>query len=105
MDLFGFTDDLTWQDLVLTSGSLIFLVALVPTVLGSSKPAPLTSLSTGSVLIVFAVTYATLGLSFASVTTATTGLTWLLIFWQSVRLPDGPWSSNQSEERGNGNGG
>ena len=87
MDLFDFGEQFLWQDLVLTTGSLVFLVALLPTVLGPSKPAPLTSLLTGGVLLIFAFTYATLDLSFATITTTATGLIWLFIFWQSLRSP------------------
>lgn len=85
MDLFGFTEDFTWQDAILTLGTLVFLVALIPTLVGDAKPSPLTSLLTGSVLLVFAATYLTLGLHFASITTAATGTVWLVILWQSVR--------------------
>jgi hypothetical protein len=85
MDLFGFTDSLTWQDAVLTAGSLVFLFALVPTILGPSKPAPFTSFSTGTVLLIFAATYVTLELYFACITTAATGIAWLTILFQSLR--------------------
>jgi hypothetical protein len=85
MDLFGFTDGFTWQDATLTLGALVFLIALIPTLVGDAKPSPLTSLLTGSVLLVFAATYLTLGLYFASITTAVTGTAWLVILWQSVR--------------------
>lgn len=88
MDLFGITDTVSWQDVVLTLGSVIFLVALIPTIVGSAKPAPLTSLSTGTVLVVFAITYATLDLRFASVVTGATGLAWFFILWQSLRPND-----------------
>lgn len=98
MDLFGFTDQVSWQDVVLTFGSVVFLVALIPTILGSAKPAPLTSFSTGFVLIVFAITYATLGLRFASVVTGVTGLAWLFILWQSLRSSEDPGCSGTIEE-------
>ncbi len=90
MDLFGFTDGFTWQDAILTLGTLVFLVALIPTLLGDAKPSPLTSLLTGTVLLVFAATYLTLGLYFASITTAATGTVWLVILWQSLRNRPGP---------------
>jgi hypothetical protein len=85
MDFFGFQDGFTWQDGVLTAGTLVFLVALLPTIVGSSKPAPLTSLSTGLVLLIFSGTYATLGLYFASVATFATAAAWGLILVQSLR--------------------
>jgi hypothetical protein len=74
-----------WQDLVLTVGTVIFLLALIPTILGSDKPARSTSASTGSVLLVFAATYLTLNLYFAATVTALTAFAWLTIFVQSVK--------------------
>jgi hypothetical protein len=74
-----------WQDLVLTAGSVVFLAALIPTILGPDKPARSTSASTGSVLLVFAATYLTLDLYFAASVTALTALAWLTIFVQSVK--------------------
>lgn len=85
MDLFGFSGGFSWQDAVLTSGTLVFLAALVPTIIGERKPAPLTSLLTGGVLFIFAATYATLGLYFAGITTAATGTAWGIILWQTLR--------------------
>lgn len=52
-----------WQDWVFAIGSLIFAAALIPSVRGQDKPALSTSLTTGSVLIIFALTYLTLSLS------------------------------------------
>lgn len=85
MDLFNISEGFVWQDIVLTTGSVLFLLALIPTILGPTKPAPFTSLLTGTVLLVFAGTYATLGLPFATVTTAATGAAWLVILRQSLR--------------------
>lgn len=85
MDLFDFSKDFIWQDVVLTAGSIAFLIALFPTIFGPAKPAPFTSLLTGSVLLAFAVTYGTLDLRFATITTTATGLAWLVILWQSLR--------------------
>ena len=98
MDFFGFQDGFTWQDGVLTAGTLVFLIALLPTILGPSKPAPLTSLSTGLVLLVFSATYATLGLYFACVTTLATALAWGLILVQSLRAGQRPDSSRHAGE-------
>lgn len=74
-----------WQDLVLTAGTVVFLVALIPTIIGAAKPACLTSASTGAVLLLFAATYLTLSLYFTAVVTALTGVAWLTIFVQSVK--------------------
>jgi hypothetical protein len=74
-----------WQDVVLAIGSLSFSVALVPTIRGASKPALLTSLLTGGWLAVFTVVYATLGLWFASISSAVTAVMWFVLAAQVVR--------------------
>jgi hypothetical protein len=74
----------SWQDIVLAVGSLIFAAALLPSILCEHKPALWTSIMTGSVLIVFAVTYATLSLWYAMVTTSLTAVMWAVLAVQKV---------------------
>lgn len=74
-----------WQDIILTIGSLVFLVALIPSITSKDKPALMTSLMTGLVLFVFAMTYITLDLWFSAVTTALTGMLWLVLAVQKAR--------------------
>lgn len=74
-----------WQDVVLTIGSLIFMVALVPSVRSADKPAPLTSFSTAAVLYVFAGVDVTLGLLFTALTTTGTAALWTTLLVQRVR--------------------
>lgn len=76
---------MSWQDLVLTAGSIAFLIALLPSVLSDDKPARATSLLTGAVLLVFAGVYASLELWFTTVVTTATGLLWLTLFVQKLR--------------------
>lgn len=47
-----------WQDLVLTVGNLLFLLALIPSLTSVHKPAVGTSLLTGAVLVSFLIVYA-----------------------------------------------
>jgi hypothetical protein len=68
-----------WQDIVIAIGSLIFAVALIPSILGKNKPAFGTSLMTGSVLVVFTITYASLSLWYATFTTMVTATLWLVL--------------------------
>jgi hypothetical protein len=76
-----------WQDLALTSASLIFIVALVPTVVsGDQKPALSTSVINAGVSAGIAIVYVTLHLWFASATTAVNGILWLVIGVQSWEL-------------------
>lgn len=75
-----------WQDGVLTGGSAIFVIALVPSVISKDKPALSTSLMTGSVLIVFAFVYVTLSLWFSAVTTAIIGILWFILATQKLLI-------------------
>lgn len=77
--------DFPWQDAVFTAGSIVFLIALIPTILGPSKPAASTSAMTGTVLLLFAVTYLTLGLYLSAVTTSLTAAAWLTVLVQTLR--------------------
>jgi len=73
-----------WQDAVLTAGSLIFMLALLPSILGEDKPAPWTSLTTAATLYVFAAVDLTLGLTFTALTTAATATLWMALLIQKV---------------------
>ena len=58
-----------WQDYIFTGGSVIFIIALLPSVLSKNKPALATSLTTGTTLFVFGILYATLHLWLTAVLT------------------------------------
>jgi len=67
------------QDLILTVGSLIFVVALIPSVLSEHKPALSTSASSGIVLFIFAGVYISLHLWFTAISTSLTGTLWIIL--------------------------
>ena len=73
-----------WQDIVLSAGSWLFAIALIPSVLSKDKPALSSSLMTGGVLLVFAVTYMTLSLWSASVSTLLVSGMWLTLAIQKI---------------------
>lgn len=77
-----------WQDYVIAVGSIIFVIALIPSVLGKHKPALSTSLLTGTVLLVFAMTYLTLSLWFAAITTTLTATLWYVLAVQKYLQKD-----------------
>jgi hypothetical protein len=77
-----------WQDIVLAIGSLIFALALLPSVFSQHKPALWTSGLTGVVLVIFAVTYASLTLWYATVTTSLAAILWLVLAVQKMLQPD-----------------
>jgi len=72
------------QDIILAIGSLIFAFALLPSVLGKDKPALWTSVVTGTVLVIFAITYATLSLWYATITTALAAFLWIVLAIQKL---------------------
>ena len=71
-----------WQDIVLSIGQWIFVIALLPSVFGKDKPALSSSLLTGGVLALFAFVYSTLGLWSSVLATSAVSLTWLILAWQ-----------------------
>jgi len=73
-----------WQDIVLALGSLILAAALIPSVTSEHKPALWTSISTCIVLAIFAGTYASLSLWYASFTTALAALLWAVLAVQKL---------------------
>lgn len=75
-----------WQDVVFAVGSIIFSLALIPSIKSRDKPALKTSVTTGVVLTIFGVTYITLGLAFAAATTFVSSGLWLTLAvqrWQT----------------------
>lgn len=72
------------QDIIFSVGSVIFILALIPSIRSAAKPALASSLMTGSILAVFAITYLTFShpLYFAAATTAGTALCWYILAWQ-----------------------
>lgn len=71
-----------WQDWVFTVGSIIFIVALIPSF--KRPPAPATGLVTGLVLLAYSVTQASLNLWFAFGTTLILALCWFALAWKGA---------------------
>ncbi len=76
-----------WQDIVLAIGSLMFTVALIPSIKGENKPAVATSILTSCVLITVVVTYATLSLWFSAISALLNCLAWLILGVQKYKQP------------------
>lgn len=74
-----------WQDIVLMVGGFGFAVALVPALRAKEKPPKRTSGVTGGILLVFAITYGTLGLWLAFSATLITATAWLWLLAQKVK--------------------
>ena len=76
---------MSWQDIVFSIGQWIFIVALIPLLFSTDKPALSSSLMTGTVLAVFAFTYSTLSLWTASVSTVLSAGAWFILAIQKMR--------------------
>ncbi len=74
-----------WQDWIFSTGSIIFSIALVPSVLGKDKPALSTSLMTGTILAIYIVAYISLSLWFSAATSVLIAGTWFLLAYQKYR--------------------
>jgi len=75
-----------WQDYVLPVGAFMFSIALIPTLRSKTqKPALWTSIGTVLVLIVFAVTFATLDLWVSAIAEAIGVLFWSALAIQVIR--------------------
>lgn len=76
-----------WQDYVIAGTQWIFLIALIPSLVHREhKPALLSSVLTGTLLIVMGVTLATLGLWNGLISSLAVGAGWYVLAWQRYRL-------------------
>jgi len=70
---------MTWQDIVFSVGSWIFIIALLPSLFGKDKPPISTSLLTGSVLLIYALTYVSLDFWLSVASTGLLAIAWLTL--------------------------
>ena len=70
------------QDVVISVGTLIISFSLLATVVAEEKPALSTSLTTGTVLIIFAVTFASIPLWFTAGVNVFTATLWFILAFQ-----------------------
>jgi NhaP-type Na+/H+ or K+/H+ antiporter len=68
-----------WQDAVFGLGGIVFLLALLPSVLQQQSPALSTSVSTAIMLVCFAAAYGSLGYYFSGVVAVLTAGVWLVL--------------------------
>jgi len=74
-----------WQDAVFFAGQIIFVFALIPTIRGKSKPALTSSVITGLILTIFALTYLSLNLWFSALAAIATSTSWWILAYQKHR--------------------
>ncbi len=73
---------MVWQDIVIFIGQWVFVIAIIPTILGKEKPALSTSIVTGTVLVIFALTYLTLKLWLSTISASMISAAWFLLALQ-----------------------
>lgn len=74
-----------WQDAIFTTGTVLFGLALIPTIYASAKPDLWTSALTAAVLAMFTVAHFTLTLWFASAASAILAVEWSVLGYQRWR--------------------
>lgn len=75
-----------WQDLALSIGQIIFVIALLPSILSQDKPALITSVVNSVVLYTFALIDVTIPLYLTGVTVAATALGWTVLAYQKYAM-------------------
>lgn len=86
---------MTWQDAVLSLCSLIFIIALVPSLRSASKPHVKSCVLTGIPMLAITTVYVSLGLWFSALTAAITAGMWFALAaqqlsWRRARSADQP---------------
>lgn len=76
---------MSWQDLVITVGNIIFALALVPSVRSHDKPHLLTSIPTTIALFAFVIAFASLNLVFSAILCSVTTSLWATLAVQKFR--------------------
>jgi hypothetical protein len=72
-----------WQDTVIAVCQLCFFFAMLPTLLGKSKPPFSTCLMNVILITIITICLGTLGMWFSVVTAALAGLTWFILCFQT----------------------
>lgn len=78
---------MTWQEVVLALGQILFLIALIPSMITDDKPEIYTSLMTGTVALSISITYLTLHIKLASVMAFLNFVAWSILAVQKHRQP------------------
>lgn len=74
-----------WQDLVISIGQFVFIISMIPSILSQYKPDIKTSLPTGLILMVFTISFLSMGMYMASISSFLTSVCWLILFYQKLK--------------------
>lgn len=75
---------MVWQDVVLTVGAVLFIIALIPAVRSREKPSIFTSFLSAAVLTSFEVVYISLEFWFALIVNGCLATLWFIIGLQKL---------------------
>ena len=76
---------MNWQNILFTTGAIVFAISLFPSILSKDKPALATSLLSGIMLMLFAIAYATLRFWTSALSNAVLSFLWLILAFQKHR--------------------
>lgn len=85
----GYTTAMHWQDPALTAAQVMFIVALLPSILSNDKPALATSIVNGLVAAGIGLVYLSLLLWLAAASAGINSALWLMLAVQKYRLDRG----------------
>lgn len=71
-------------DFIFTAGSIIFIFALIPTVIGDDLPPKITSFITSTILYLFSITYWQIDLYFSAVSSLILATLWNIVFIRKI---------------------
>lgn len=77
---------MSWQEIVLAAGQVIFIIALLPSIFSKDKPEIWTSILTGAVALSISITYTTLSLEAAAISAFFNFVAWSILAIQKLRL-------------------
>lgn len=78
-----------WQEIILTAGQIVFILALLPSIFGKDKPEIWTSIITGTVAFSISITYLTLSLPTAAISAFLNFVAWGILAIQEYKLIKG----------------
>lgn len=76
---------MVWQDYVISSAQIGFIIALVPTILSKDKPPKSTSFMNVALLSIVTFCFFTLHLYFSAATALAITLTWAIVGVQKIK--------------------
>jgi hypothetical protein len=77
---------MSWQEIVLAIGQIVFIIALLPSIFSKDKPDIWTSILTGTVALSISITYTTLSLKAAAISAFFNFVAWSILAIQKFRL-------------------